>query len=66
MDSYSLILSTLFSELQGYNYVIKRNLATKLLAKAIINLEEQNNIYISPKELIEECNAEKENKLKEI
>lgn len=66
MDSYPLILSTLFSELQGYNYVIKRNLATKLLAKAIINLEEQNNIYVSPKELIEEYNAEKENKLKEI
>lgn len=67
MDSYPLILSTLFSELQGYNYVIKRNnLATKLLVKAIINLEEQNNIYVSPKELIEEYNAEKENKLKEI
>lgn len=64
MDSYPLILSTLFSELKGYNYVVKRQLATKLLAKAIINLESQN-IYISLQEIIDEYNLDKKKEIEE-
>lgn len=64
LDSYPLILSTLFSELQGYNYVIKRQLATKLLAKAMINLESQN-IYLSPQEVLDEYKSEKQKEIEE-
>lgn len=64
MDSYPLILSTLFSELKGYNYVVKRQLATKLLSKAILSLESQN-IYISPQEIIDEYNLDKKKEIEE-
>ena len=64
MDSYPLILSTLFSELKGYNYVIKRQLATKLLVKAMLNLESQN-IYISPQEVLDEYKLQKQKEIEE-
>lgn len=64
MDSYPLILSTLFSELKGYNYVVKRQLAAKLLSKAILSLESQN-IYISPQEIIDEYNLDKKKEIEE-
>ena len=64
MDSYPLILSTLFSELKGYNYVIKRQLVTKLLVKAMLNLESQN-IYISPQEVLDEYKLQKQKEIEE-
>jgi len=64
MDSYPLILPTLFSEIKGYNYVIKRQLATKLLVKAMLNLESQN-IYISPQEVLDEYKSQKQKEIEE-